>query len=286
MKKINELKQRFDELKRGKESLLRILLEVELSEQVYNSNAIENSTLTLDETEKILLEQSVVREVSVRELYEAKNLSNVVTYLSSRTEEVLSLELILRLHQFLIGGIDDEIAGRLRSVGEYVRVGAHVAPAPEHVERLLLEALRVFREDTQSSVLERVARFHLELERIHPFCDGNGRMGRVIINHQLAQYGFPPVIIRNKGKRDEYYPVFKEYQSDPRSENIAMMESLLERAMKESLHKRLAYLEGKTIVRLTEYAKSENLEVTGLLAKAKRQTIPAFREKGVWKIGT
>jgi Fic family protein len=285
MKKINELKQKFDEIKPGKESLLQILLEVELSEQVYNSNAIENSTLTLAETEKILLEQSVVREVSVRELYEAKNLSNVVTYLGSRPGEPLSLELILRLHQFLIGGIDDEIAGRIRQTGEYVKVGSHIAPPPEKVGALLREALRVFKEDRSNSLVQRVARFHLEFERIHPFCDGNGRMGRVLINHQLAHYGFPPVIIRNKSKRDEYYPVFKEYQSDPKFEHVAMMESLLERATKESLHKRLAYLEGKAIVRLTEYAKSKKIEVTGLLAKAKRQTIPAFRERGMWKIG-
>jgi Fic family protein len=285
MKKIHELKQRFDDLKCGKESLLRIILEVELSEQVYNSNAIENSTLTLEETEKILLEQSVVREVSVRELYEAKNLSNVVTYLGSRADETLSLELILRLHRFLIGGIDDGIAGRIRQTGEYVKVGSHIAPAPEQVEALLQEALRVFRESTEFSVMHRIARFHLEFERIHPFCDGNGRMGRVIINHQLAQYGFPPVIIRSKSKRDEYYPVFKQYQSEPTTEYVTDMEKLLERATREALNKRLAYLESKTIMRLTEYAKRESIEVTGLLAKAKRQTIPAFREKGVWKIG-
>ncbi len=285
MKKINELKKRFDKLLSGKESLLQILLEVELPEQVYNSNAIENSTLTLAETEKILLEQSVMREVSVRELYEAKNLSNVVTYLSSRTSEALSLELMVRLHQFLIGGINDEIAGRTRRTGEYVRVGGHVAPPPDQVEPLLKEALRVFKEDIDHSVLYKIARFHLEFERIHPFCDGNGRMGRVLINHQLAQYGFPPVIIRNKSKHDEYYPVFKKYQSNPELEYVRDMEQLLERTLKESLHKRLAYAEGKTIVRLSEYAKRENIEVTGLLAKAKRQTIPAFREKGVWKKG-
>jgi Fic family protein len=285
MKKINELKKRFDKLVSGKESLLQILLEVELPEQVYNSNAIENSTLTLAETEKILLEQSVMREISVRELYEAKNLSNVVTYLSSRTSEPLSFELMARLHQFLIGGINDEIAGRIRRAGEYVKVGRHIAPPPEQVEALLQETMRVFKDNTECSVLHRIARFHLEFERIHPFCDGNGRMGRVLINHQLAAYGFPPVIIRNKSKRDEYYPVFKEYQSDPRAEYVKAMEQLLERAIKESLHKRLAYLEGKKIVRLTEYAKKEKKEVTGLLAKAKRQTIPAFRERGMWKIG-
>ena len=69
---IKRLKKEYDELRIGKESLLQIMEEAELPELVYNSNAIENSTLTLKETEKILLEQSTMREVSVRELFEAK----------------------------------------------------------------------------------------------------------------------------------------------------------------------------------------------------------------------
>ena len=177
LQKVLGLKKRYDELKAGKASLLEKIDEVELAEQVYNSNAIENSTLTLSETAKILLEQSVRREISVRELYEAKNLSNVVTYLGGRKDQKIDLDLILLLHRFLIGGIDDAIAGRLRRAGEFVRIADHIAPAPEHVELLLLDALRVYHEDVERNFIERIALFHLEFERIHPSAtvtDGSG----------------------------------------------------------------------------------------------------------------
>ena len=132
---IKQLKKEFEQLRDGKESLLRILEEAELPELVYNSNAIENSTLTLKETEKILLEQEVMRDVSVRELFEAKNLARVLEYLSTRPNLGLTIENILLLHQMLVGGINDNFAGRLRKAGEYVRVGSHIAPAPEHIEQ-------------------------------------------------------------------------------------------------------------------------------------------------------
>ncbi len=70
--KINILKQEYDSLKKNKESLLDIVFESELPESIYNSNAIENSTLTISETEKILLDMEVSRNVSVREVFEAK----------------------------------------------------------------------------------------------------------------------------------------------------------------------------------------------------------------------
>jgi Fic family protein len=285
MNDIFKLKSLFDSLKQGKESLLEKIDEIELVEQVYNSNAIENSTLTLAETEKILLDQATVRDISVRELYEAKNLSNVVNYLVKRTGQKVDRELILLLHKFLIGGIEDSIAGRFRSASEYVRIGNHIAPPPEQVEGLLVTLLQNYDHNITDDAITKIAHFHLEFERIHPFCDGNGRMGRVLINQQLANLGFPPVIIRNKGKRDYYYPAFREYQTSVDKEDGGKMIKLLRLAVKEALHKRLAYLEGKRIIRVTKYAEENNLEKTTTLAKARRQTIPAFREKGVWKIG-
>ena len=81
---IKNLKAEYDQLRKGKESLLKIIDESELSESVFNSNAIENSTLTLKETERILLELEVSRNVSVREVFEAKNLARVMEYTRSK----------------------------------------------------------------------------------------------------------------------------------------------------------------------------------------------------------
>jgi Fic family protein len=282
-KKIATLKKEFEILKRGNDSLLQILDEVELPELVYNSNAIENSTLTLKETERILLEQEVMRQVSVRELFEAKNLARVTEYLRSRADIALDTETILLLHKMLIGGINDAIAGRLRNVHEYVRVGTHIAPAPEQVEQLLDNLLAEHESNHERYFLERIVYFHLEFERIHPFVDGNGRIGRVLINLQLAKLGFPPVIIRNKGKQDSYYPAFRAFQESKKTD---LLDRQLALALMESLHKRLAYLKGQEIIKLSDFAKSKETSINGLINAARRQTIPAFREKGVWKIGT
>src|SRR5260370_35851411 len=90
--KIQALKLEYDKLKTGKESLLTIIQETEIPEMVYNSNAIENSTLTLKETEKILLEMDVARNISLREVYEAKNLARVIEYVRGKSiEEEISI---------------------------------------------------------------------------------------------------------------------------------------------------------------------------------------------------
>ena len=199
--RIGSLRRDYEALRSGKESLLAMIDDAEIPESVYNSNAIENSTLTLDETERILLQQTLSRNVTVREVFEAMNLARVVE--DTRNKAVageLTRDLIVLLHQMLMGGLDDAIAGRFRRTGEYVRVGTHIAPAPERVEPMMASALLDYASDLDSYFLDKIALFHRKFETIHPFCDGNGRMGRVIINFQLCQLGLPSIIIRDKEK--------------------------------------------------------------------------------------
>ncbi len=280
--RIHDLKRECDSLRPGKESLLSMIDEVEVSESVYNSNAIENSTLTLEETERILLEQELSRNVSVREMFEAKNLSRVMEYKRSRAQDGdVDRDLILLLHQMLIGGINDDIAGRYRKEGEYVRVGAHIAPAPEHVEMMMEQIIVAYTSDLETWFLDKIARFHLEFETIHPFCDGNGRMGRVLMNFQLLKLGLPRIIVRNSEKQ-RYYQAFVEYEQ---RESTKEMERILALALQESLHKRVTYLRGDSIVKLSDHIRKHGHSAPALTNAARRQNIPAFREKGVWKIG-
>lgn len=256
----------------------------ELPEGVFNSNAIENSTLTLKETERILLDLEVSRSVSVREVFEAKNLARVMEYIEkTATERELSLERMCLLHTMLIGNIDDAIAGHFRKKGEYVRVGTCIAPPPENVHDLLEAALTEYTSNHDLYFIEGIARFHLEFETIHPFCDGNGRIGRVLMNEQLHRLGFPTIILRDKEKR-AYYAAFAAYQASKRAKT-KNMEKIIALSLMESLHKRISYLQGSTIVPLTNFARAERKSVHALLNAARRQTIAAFRERGVWKIG-
>ena len=279
---IVDLKKKFDSLKKDKEALLTLLEDVELAESVYNSNAIENSTLTLPDTEKILLNLEVSKDYSLREVFEAKNLARVYEYIKAKKDTiVLNQETLLFMHGLLIGGIDDSIAGRFRKQYEYVRVGKHVAPAPEHIIRMIEVLLNEYKTNHDTDIFAKIAHFHLQFETIHPFCDGNGRIGRVLINLQLQEYGYPNIIIRDKEKH-LYYDTFSYFRD---KKSTRQMERILYLALSEGLHKRIAYLEGKKIVSLAEHAKTRSVSLAGLINAGRRQTIPAFREKGVWKIG-
>lgn len=282
--KILVLQKEFLHLKMEKDSLLSLIDETEIPETVYNSNAIENSTLTLKETEKILLELKMPRNISSREFYEAKNLARIMEYIRNKapTQE-LDSKLILLLHQMLMLNINESIAGRFRGPNEYVRVGTHIAPAPEHIALLIEQVIQHYNTDIEGFITDKIARLHLEFERIHPFNDGNGRIGRVINNFLFIRAGFPPITIFNKEKYKSYYPGFQEYDS---ARKTSIMEKTIALQTQESLHKRIAYLKGEEIIKLTDYAKQNSLNPTSILNSAKRQTIPAFREKGKWKIGS
>ncbi|OGD85959.1 hypothetical protein A2164_00415 [Candidatus Curtissbacteria bacterium RBG_13_35_7] len=280
--KIKKLKKEYDLLKIGKNSLLKMIDEAEIPESVYNSNAIENSTLTLKETEKILFELKISRNISLREVFEAKNLARVMEYVKSKPQEELTKENILLLHQMLMININDKIAGRFRLNNKYVRVKTFIAPSPEHIESDISDILTDYSSDQETYFIDKIAKFHLAFETLHPFVDGNGRIGRVFINYQLNLLGFPNVIIRDKEK-EYYYKAFKSYQDE---KNPKIMERIIALAVMESLHKRITYLRGEKIIELSRYAAKIDTPAPVLLNAAKRQTIPAFREKGIWKINS
>ncbi len=279
---INSLRERYYRVSIGKDALITLLGEAEIAEQVYNSNAIENSTLTLEETEKILLQIDLDRFISERELFEAKNLARVVAYINNRAkEQELTLEVMLSLHKMLIANIRDDIAGRFRVGNEFVRVGSHIAPAPKEIHGRLEKSLADYHASRHDSIVKRIARLHLAFEHTHPFVDGNGRIGRVLNNYLLIREGFVPINIKFID-REKYYDAFQEFD---RENKTAIMEELVAKALTNSYHKRLAYLEGKKIVTLAEYGKIKKISHSNLINKAMRQTIEAFLEKSVWKIG-
>ncbi|MBK9243006.1 MAG: Fic family protein [Acidobacteria bacterium] len=281
-RRIHALRERYYQAAIGKGALIALIGEAEVAEQVYNSNAIENSTLTLDETEKILRQIDLDRFISERDIFEAKNLARVVSYIDKTAgAQELTLDVMRLLHKMLIANIRDDIAGRFRVSGEYVRVGSHIAPPPEAVRDRLEQMMVAFRASDRDHIIRRVARFHLTFEHAHPFVDGNGRIGRVLNNYVLLREGFVPINIKFID-RQRYYDAFVEFDRHGRT---GIMEDIVGKALTNSYHKRLAYLEGKTIMPLVEFARSQGVSHSNLINKAHRQTIEAFLEKGVWKIG-
>ncbi len=279
--KINSLREGYYKASSGKEALLKLISEAEIPEQVYNSNAIENSTLTLEETEKILLQIDLDRFISEREIFETKNLARVVSYMEKKAkEQELTLDVILSLHKMLISNIRDDVAGRFRQGNEMVRVGSHIAPAPQEIVPRLTKTLSDYNASVHEDIVKRIARLHLAFEHTHPFIDGNGRIGRVLNNYLLIREGYVPINIKFID-RSKYYDAFKEFDQKGSTD---IMEEIVAKALTNSYHKRLAYLEDKKIVTLAEYAKKNKISHSNLINKAARQTVEAFLEKGIWKI--
>ena len=279
---IDELRERYLRAATGKSALLQMIDEAEISEQVYNSNAIENSTLSLDDTEKILMQIDLDRYISERELFEAKNLAKVVDYINKKAKDKnLDKDMILFFHKILLSNISDDVAGRFRNETDWVRVDSYIALDPKLIQDAINEMIIEYNAYYSQNIIKRIAKFHLTFEHIHPFVDGNGRIGRVLNNYILIREGFVPVNIKFID-RQMYYEAFREFDAGKKT---AKMEEIVGKALTNSYHKRLAYLEGKRIITLADYARESGSSHSNLINKAKRQTIEAFMERGVWKIG-
>lgn len=281
LNRINQLAVTYRALAAAHPQAVREIILSEVPEQVFNSNAIENSTLTLQDTEDILVRGQILRDAEVREVYEAKNLARALELLAEAPHQALTVELILALHKILLTGINDRYAGRFRSGDEWVRVGTHVGANPAFVNDLIYKLVENYNQKDDREYIAKIAYFHNEFEYIHPFCDGNGRIGRLLINHQLNRLGLPPIIIPAKNKLQDYYPALDAYdhQSDP-----TPLEEYLSLLLLEALHRYIAIINSTKLISVSEWASRNNVSAASMLNKAKRQTIPAFRLRGQWKL--
>jgi Fic family protein len=221
------------------------------------------------------------RKVNVREVYEAKNLATITEALLEKNNSALQIKLILSWHKILLTLIDNNIGGRFRIGKEWVRVGNHLGANPQFVNMLMQRLVDDYNKNKTSYFLDSIANFHAEFETIHPFVDGNGRMGRILINLQLMNVGFPPIIIQNKSKHTEYYPLFSQFQTTMKFGGFTELFALL---LQESLHKRITLLTAKKIIPLSIWALQKTIKANVAANKAKRQTIPAFRLREKWMI--
>ena len=180
---------------------------------IVSSVAIEGNTFTIDEAEKLLNYNIVSSNRSYDEHRQVVNYYdayNEMIELSAKNVP-LDIALICRLHSMASAG-EVKSAGRLREENVYIGDSTRVVHTPldyEHVESMLNKALDVYHQPTDD-VFVRIARFHLEFEHIHPFEDGNGRVGRLIMNYQLLQNGYFQVNIPTN-KRSLYMAAFNDY---------------------------------------------------------------------------
>ncbi|MFC1624392.1 Fic family protein [Candidatus Omnitrophota bacterium] len=170
----------------------------------YNSDAIEGSSLTEKETEEIIIKGEVLPDKSQKEQQEAINHKTALEYVFSVVKKDFKIDrdFILTLHRMDMHGIKKD-AGFLRKVNVGIMGVNKKFPHFQFVPRLFNE----FIQDVNKyggNVIKKIAINHYEFEEMHPFSDGNGRVGRLITIVQLLLKGFPPCVIRNKD-RAKYY---------------------------------------------------------------------------------
>lgn len=207
-------------------------------EYTYDSNAIEGSTLTLRETYMVLKADITIGEKPLSHHLEAVGHKDAFNYVCEMTRRATELDTstIKGIHSLVMASNRD-IAGVYRNVDVRILGAVHTPPNHIKVSEMLDELLVDYAEMKKNMhIVEAVSEFHLRFEGIHPFHDGNGRTGRLIMNFELIKAGLLPVNIKFTDRR-KYYDCFDDYYGDKRTNST--LTNLISQYEKERLEERV-----------------------------------------------
>lgn len=192
-------------------------------EYTYNSNAIEGNTLTLQET-AMVLEGITIDKKPLKDHLEAVGHRDAFLFIQDLVKNNIpfSESIIKQIHTLVLMDRPED-RGKYRRIPVRIMGAYHVPPdpllVPEKMENLLAE----FKYNKKMHPIERAVLFHLKFEGIHPFVDGNGRTGRLLLNLMLMQEGYPPINVKYSDRK-RYYEAFDAYYRDG---NISIMLSIV-----------------------------------------------------------
>ena len=194
------------------------------------SNAIEGNTLSYAETYSIIFadESLPLQNVNPRELYEAINLKYAHNYSLDNIDKFDS-GLIIKINQYINKNIKELNGYRKGKV--FIKGADFVPPLPELVPNKMSEIIYQFK-NSNIELISNIANFHIMFEHIHPFEDGNGRTGRVLINHMLISNNQIPIVIPEE-RRIEYFEYFQNYDVDGLTSMIKDLQKIEQDKMKE-----------------------------------------------------
>ena len=190
-------------------------------EFTYNSNAIEGNTLTLRETDLVLRGLTIDKK-PLKDHMEAVGHKEAFEFVSELVKNNVPIsESVIKQIHYLVLADKKEDRGVYRRVPVRIMGAQHEPVQPYLIAPKMEELLRNFVESTEH-IVTKLARFHIEFEGIHPFIDGNGRTGRLLVNLELMKAGYPPIDIKFTD-RIAYYNAFDEYHV---KHNLSAMENL------------------------------------------------------------
>ena len=199
-------------------------------EYTYNSNAIEGNTLTLRETD-LVLRGLTIGQKPLKDHMEAVGHKEAFEFVSELVKDKvpMSESIIKQIHYLVLADKKDD-RGVYRRVPVRIMGAQHEPVQPYLIQPKLEQLLIDFAESTEH-IVTKLARFHIEFEGIHPFIDGNGRTGRLLVNMEFMKVGFPPINIKFTD-RIAYYNAFDEYHI---KHNLSAMEKLFAKYVTERL---------------------------------------------------
>ena len=190
-------------------------------EYTYNSNAIEGNTLTLRETD-LVLRGLTIDGKPLKDHMEVVGHKEAFDFVSELVKDNVPIsEGIIKQIHYLVLADKREDRGVYRRVPVRIMGAQHEPVQPYLIEPKMEQLLYDFAASTEH-IVTKLARFHIEFEGIHPFIDGNGRTGRLLVNLELMKSGFPPIDIKFTD-RIAYYNAFDEYYV---KHNLSLMENL------------------------------------------------------------
>lgn len=207
-------------------------------EYTYNSNAIEGNTLTLRETDMVLRGLTIDQK-PLKDHMEAVGHKEAFDLVRDLVKEQTPLsESVIKQIHYLVLADKREDRGVYRKVPVRIMGAKHNPVQPYLIQPQMEQLLEAYR-NSKEHIIPRLARFHIEFEGIHPFIDGNGRTGRLLVNLELMKAGYPPIDIKFTD-RIAYYNAFDESHV---KHNLGAMEKLFAGYVNTRLDSYLAMLE-------------------------------------------
>jgi len=226
LEELRFIYQRFEEL--------LTVNETEVYERDFEINYVsgttryEGNTLTLEQTKDLLLAGILPKDRSSREIYEVDNFKKVIRYRNSYKKKA-NLDFIRNLHALIMDNIDIESAGTFRRTDDVIIAGCSMDLAPAAViEDELIHAINDYYSDLKAGKhpFESAILFHYRFETIHPFTDGNGRVGREVLNFMLMRERFPKLLFLGKDK-ELYISALKLGNEDRLGEMVSLLAELI-----------------------------------------------------------
>ena len=195
-----------------------------LIRMAYHSSAIEGNTITLPEVSNIFLERSLPKYKTIREFYEIENHKQAFEFLFDNINNnvELNIDLLLNMHKYLVDRLQHD-AGTFKSSQNAIVGTEFQTASPTETPYLIRQWIdntnyRLNNTDKDNEILSILADTHIQFERIHPFSDGNGRCGRLLLLYLGIKYLNSPLII-SKENRAEYM----EYLAEQDIEGLASL---------------------------------------------------------------